>query len=752
MNTNTAQQTNIFDGLRFDSFKRLKLVMQNEANECGMACLTMIANYYGNGINLSQLRLDLNNDGQGVTLKTIIEQASRIGLSSRALKVPLEELNQLTRPAILHWNFSHFVVMYKVTRKGIYIADPALGKRFVSMKEVDQSFTGVALELSPNQDFTRVKPSIGLRLRDFARNAVGIKRQLAMLLGLSLILQLFAVAAPFYMQTVVDEVLIKADQALLTALAIGFALLLIIDTATQFIRERLMLVFSMRFSLFLSSSVFSHLLSLPIAYFMRRHMGDIVSRFSSVQQIRELITSGIITAILDGLMAIITLAVMLAYSVQLTLVVLAVVLVYSLLRWVFFYPVRRLNKETLHADAEQQSYFMQSIRAIRTLKLSDTTANSHAKWLNKFTTAMNKRIHLARWDIRFTTINKLLFGIENLVVIYLAAVLVLEQSLSVGMLFAFISYKTRFVDSMSSLISTWIDFKMMSVHLQRVSDIVMTKPELEKQMQARQSLNVAKAIKKNMLLEHADQHENQHENKSHSQHVDPHKLGNQVSTPHVQVRELAYRYGLDTPFVFENVSFRLNHGESLVIIGESGCGKSTLLNCLLGLFAVERGSITINGQSLLPQNRNAHGIAAVLQDDQLLSGSILENISQFDENINIERAVECAQIACIHDDIMRMTMQYQSTIGDMGDALSGGQKQRLLIARALYQQPQLLLLDEASSHLDIATEARLNHHLKQLSITKIMIAHRSETIATAQHIIKLSSKGVEYIQAQVQHS
>ncbi|WP_395345044.1 peptidase domain-containing ABC transporter [Ningiella sp. W23] len=724
--THSLNHRSALASLKFSSWRSVKLVMQNEANECGMACLTMIANYHGNGVNLSQLRLDLNNDGQGVNLKNIIDQAARIGLSSRALKVPLDELEKLQKPAILHWDFSHFVVLTKVTRKGIYIADPATGKRFVAMHEVNTSFTGVALELTPNQDFTRIKAETGLRIRDFAKNAVGIKRQLGLLLGLSLLLQLFAVLSPFYMQTVIDEVLIKADEALLTALAIGFALVLLIDTATGLLRERIMLTFSMRFSMFLSSSVFAHLLSLPVPYFIKRHMGDIVSRFDSVQHIRELISSGIVTAIIDGLMAIITLAVMLAYSPKLTLVVVIIVAIYAVIRWVLFYPIRRLNQEVLYADAEQQSYFMQSVRAIRTLKLGNTTASSHTKWLNKLSHAMNKRIALANWNIGFSTINKILFGIENLVVIYLAALLVMEQSLSVGMLFAFVSYKSRFVDAMASLIEKWIEFKMLSVHLQRVSDIVMTAPESTNQLAARQSIQVAQVASQKRL--------------STSQ-------TSSNSDIHLEVSKLAYRYGDDKAYVFENINFQLHAGQSLAITGQSGCGKSTLLNCLLGLLAPSQGKVLIRGQKITPDNRSAHGIAAVLQDDQLLSGSILENISQFDEQLDIERAVVCAQIACIHEDIMQMTMQYQSTIGDMGDALSGGQKQRLLIARALYLQPQILLLDEASSHLDIETERKLNQHLQQLNITKIMIAHRSETIASAQHIIELSPTGARVISA-----
>lgn len=345
--------------------------------------------------------------------------------------------------------------------------------------------------------------------------------------------------------------------------------------------------------------------------------------------------------------------------------------------------------------------------------------------MDKLIAAMNKRINLASWGIRFSIINKLLFGIENLVVIYLAALLVLEQNFTVGMLFAFVSYKSRFVSSMTSLIQKWIEFKMLSVHLERVSDIVLSEPELRAPLQAQQSSNIQQ--KANAQFPLATQNSD---------------------CMHIRVFELSFRYAQNKAPVFENVNFELAKGESLAIIGQSGCGKSTLLNCLLGLLSSDKGQIIINGQILNPENRNAHGIGAVLQDDQLLNGSILDNISQFDESLDLERVISCAHIACIHEDIMAMTMQYQSTIGDMGNALSGGQKQRILIARALYKQPNILLLDEASSHLDIATEKRLNQHLQQLNITKIMIAHRPQTIASAQHIIELSKHGVSDASAQ----
>jgi ATP-binding cassette subfamily B protein RaxB len=381
MNTSTLKTpTKIwFSKLRFSWRKKVPLTMQAEASECGIACLCMVSAYFGNSIALRQMRASMPASQQGLSMHQLIEYAQNLGFSSRAVKLELQDLVHLQRPAILHWNFTHFVVLTKVTRRFIYINDPALGERKLSWAETSKCFTGIALELSPNHRFVSTVKDKSLSLWDFARPIKGIKQQLGFLFILSLLIHVFSLAAPFYMQTVVDKVLITSSASLLLVLAMGFTLLLVIESFTEWLRETVLLRFSNAFNLHISSSVLAHLLSLPLVYFQRRHMGDLVSRFSSLQAVRDTLTQGLVSAFIDGLLSITTLVVMFLYSPQLALIVLAIVFIYSLGRWALFYPVKQLNQQILHSDAQQQSFFMQSIRAARTIKLANTSASTHAK-------------------------------------------------------------------------------------------------------------------------------------------------------------------------------------------------------------------------------------------------------------------------------------------------------------------------------------------------------------------------------------
>lgn len=717
----SAPTKNWLLGLRFSWQRKVPLVMQAEASECGIACLSMISAYFGNHIGLSHMRALLPASQQGLSMQQLISYAHTLGLGSRAIKLELSELPQLQLPAILHWNFSHFVVLTKVTRKRIYVNDPAAGERILQWPSVNTSFTGVALELCPNERFSPNSKSQSLSLWDFAKPIRGIKKQLGLLIGVSLLIQIFALASPFYMQTVVDKVLLSASQPLLLALALGFGLLLMIESATQYLREVVLLRFSTHFNLHISSSVLAHLLSLPLSYFQRRHMGDIVSRFGSLQPIRDTLTQGLVTALIDGILSMSTLVVMFMYSPQLALIVLAFVLVYSAGRWFLFHPVKQLNQQILHSDANQQSYFMQSIRAARTIKLANTAADTQAKWLNLFIDNTNQRIKLGQWNIGFSIVNKVLFGVENIVVIYVGATLVMSNQFSVGMLFAFMSYKSRFVGSTVSLIEKWIEYKIVNVHLTRIEDIVHHAPEVVNSVQQRLSLSAQTQL--SQLRE-----------------------GLSPGGAKITVNAIAFRYHNNQAWLFSQLSISVNPGDYIAIVGASGCGKTTLLHCLLGLVRPTKGHIQFNEHAFTAHTRHHQRIAAVMQDDQLLSGSIIENISQFSERIDTQRVISSAKLACIDSDIMRMTMQYQTLIGDMGDSLSGGQKQRILLARALYQQPQLLVLDEATSHLDVATEAKVCEHLKNLSTTIIMVAHRPHTIATANKVYALSESGLQQVE------
>lgn len=719
MSESIVQNPLWFSKLRFSWGRKMPMLMQSEASECGIACLTMITNFYGNNVLLRQMRSLLPASQQGLSLQQLIEYAQTLGLASRALKLELEELSQLQRPAILHWNFSHFVVLTKVTNKHVYISDPAVGERKLTWSNASKSFTGVALELTPNHNFTTTNKACTLTLWDFAKPIRGIKQHIGFLIGLSILIQVFALVSPFYMQTVIDKVLLSSSHSMLTVLAIGFGLLLLIENTTQWLREVVVLRFSNIFNLHISSSVLAHLLSLPLSYFQRRHMGDIVSRFGSLQPVREILTQGLVSALIDGLLSIITLLVLFLYSAKLAAIVLAIVTLYSLARWALFYPVKQLNQQILQSDAEQQSFFMQSIRAARTIKLANTSAKTQSKWLNYFVDNTNQRIRLGQWNIGFSIVNKLLFGFENIIVIYVAATLVMANEFSIGMMFAFMSYKTRFVGSCANLIEKWIEYKILGVHLERIEDIVHQPSEINL------SNDEQLAISAQSKLANA--------------------RGNIRTGAELKVDKLSFSYHSNQAPLFSQLNLSVSSGEVIAIVGVTGCGKTSLLHCLLGLIAPSKGNITFNRLKLSPQTRHQFRIAAVMQDDQLLTGSVIDNISQFAEQIDINKVIHVAKLACIDNDIMAMTMQYQTLIGDMGDSLSGGQKQRILLARALYLEPDLLVLDEATSHLDVNTEAQVCTNLKTLNTTIIMVAHRPQTIAIAEKVYTLSSTGLTEI-------
>ena len=715
--------------------KRVPVVLQSEAAECGLACMTMIAQYYSDKRDLNALRQTVSVSLRGTTLKDVMRIASDLGFQTRAIKIEMEHLAQLSCPAILHWNMNHFVVLTKVKGKTLTIHDPALGERKLTYSEASKYITGIALEVTPSDTFSPKKSAPRLGLSQFFTRTTGFKRNLLTLFALSIVLQLFALASPYYMQTVVDDVLIYNNDALLKALAIGFALLLIIETFTSGIRKFVILSVSSRLQLQMSASVFKHLLSLPLDYFDKRHIGDVVSRFGSLASIREFLTTGLVTALLDGLMAVITLAVMILYSPKLTLVVVAIMLAYLSVRLGLLPFIKRLTTERIALAALEQSHFMESVRAILPIRVYSQEVQRHGQWQNKLVATLNKDITLGKINIGSALTNQLLFGAENLVVVYIGASLVMEGTLSIGMLLAFMAYKARFISALDGVVNKLIELSMLGVHFNRLSDILLT-PSQQKPLSLKTKDDTFE--KQNVRFGNAD-----FPNSS-----TPNSLAPNVLTPDgasmsslldaktrpvaLKATALSYRYSETNAWVFKNLMFSVHSGEIVAITGDSGCGKSTMLKCLMGLYPVSEGNIEH------PSSTNPV-IASVLQEDTCLSGTIAQNICCFEEAPDLKKMVYVAQLACIHEEIMQMPMQYHSLVGDMGSSLSGGQKQRLLLARALYQEPDILFLDEASSHLDMENEAQINHHLKSLNMTRIIVAHRPQSIAMADKVYRLEN-------------
>ncbi|WP_084127950.1 peptidase domain-containing ABC transporter [Cellvibrio mixtus] len=705
--TNAAPPSRAEELLRFGRGPQLPVILQNELAECGLACLAMISCYYGYQCDLSSLRRRFSISAQGINLKQLLDMANRLHLAGRALRGDIDDLEQLQLPCILHWGMNHFVVLKEINRRGFLIHDPAQGERLISRDEIGKFFTGVALELNPTTEFKKAETRERLTLGHFWSRLVGLKRNLAHIVFLSLLLQIFMLITPFYLQTVVDDVILRHDQYLLLVLALGFGLLLLIQQGTNVLRDWVVLHLSMRLGMQMSANLFRHLIRLPMDYFSKRHMGDIVSRFGSLDNLRQLLTTGLVTALVDGVMASLTLIVLFIYSATLTWVVIGIVLCYALLRWFLYRPLHLLTEESIAARAKENSHFMESVRAIQTIKIFHRESDRQHYWQNYLAEAMNKDIRIARWNLGYQTAKGILFGIENILVIYLAADAVMGNIFSIGMLYAFISYKDRFVRAMDNLITQGIEFKMLGLHLNRLADIAFTPTDPV-----------------------AD---------NNTATITDHSTSETPIAGHIRVQNLSFRYGESEAPVFSGVNFEIQAGETVAIVGPSGCGKSTLIKCLMGLFTPTGGEIFIDGKPMqkLPQYRRQ--IAAVMQDDQLMSGDIAENIACFEQPIDLARVYHCAQLACIHEDILSMPMQYNTLVGDMGASLSGGQKQRVLLARALYRAPRILFMDEATSHLDTINEQQVNQHIRELMMTRVIVAHRPETVASAGRTIYLET-------------
>ena len=689
------------DKVAFGFSTKLPVVLQTEATECGLACLAMVAGYHRYQTDLNSLRRRFPVSLKGATLASLIQMASQLQLGTRPLKLDLDDMRKLKLPCILHWNFNHFVVLKEVGVKSVIIHDPGQGVRELPWNEVSASFTGVALEVWPSASFQPEKQRQRLHLRTLMGRVTGLVASLTQIMLLALALEVFALVSPFFMQWVIDDVIVSADRDLLTTLAIGFGLLMLMQQAVSTARSWVLLYMGTTLSVQWRANVFSHLIRLPVQYFEKRHLGDVVSRFGATDQIQHTLTTAFIEGILDGIMTVITLAMMFIYSPVLAGIAVVSMLLYAAGRWAWYRPLRHATEEQIVHGARQQSHFLETVRGVKTIKLFQRQDERRASWLALLIDQINAELRTQRMQLCYKLLNGLLFGIENLLIVWIGARLVLDGNFSVGVLIAFMAYKGQFDSRVSALIDKVFELKMLQLQGERLADIVL--------------------------------HEQEHSAGLHS-FADVAAL-----QPTIAVRGLRYRYGEQEPFVLDGIDFTLAAGESVAIVGPSGCGKTTLLNVLLGILPATDGEILVGGVPLdqLGLDPLRKMVGTVLQDDVLFAGSIADNISFFDPQAEHAWIVQCAELAAISFDINAMPMGYNTLVGDMGTILSGGQKQRVLLARALYKRPRILFLDEATSHLDIGKEQQVNQAVKTLNMTRIIIAHRPETIASASRVIVL---------------
>jgi ATP-binding cassette subfamily B protein RaxB len=676
----------------------------------------MIASAHGQHWHLIDLRHKFPQSLKGANLKQLIDHSLVLGFNARPVRLDLEELPQLRLPCILHWDLNHFVVLQKISGHKITLLDPALGVRVMSRTEVSQHFTGIALELTPQADFKTMPAPKAFPLSMLTGKLQGIGKSVLQILALALVLELFAIFMPMFNQAVVDDVLTSGDHELLSVLVAGFAIILLIQSALSYARSWWVMVLSQSVSIQWLGNVFAHLVKLPADWFSQRHLGDISSRFNAVHDIQRTLTQTTIESLLDGLMAIAALIMMFIYSPVLTWVVVSASALYALVRWISYSPFRHAASERLVLAGQEQSHFIETLRAMTPLKLFARENERRARWQSLMVEVMNRDFQTAKLNMGFNVARTLIFGLENLCVFWLGAKIILPSQtqdhsasvFTVGMLLAFISYKVQFTSRITALINQGIELKMLNLHRDRLADIVLTPPEQD----------------------------------TPQGNLPAHDLSHLPAS--LELRKVSFRYSEAEPWLLYNMDLCIQAGEHVAITGVSGCGKTTLLKILLGLLTPTHGTVLYGGVPVgqLGMSNVRRKIGVVMQEDALLTGSIADNIAFFDLAPQLQRIEACAQLAEIHNDIARMPMGYHTLIGELGSGLSGGQKQRLLLARALYAQPCVLALDEATSHLDMQSESAVSNTLSQLKLTRIVIAHRPETIARADRLINFSLPGL----------
>jgi len=682
--------------------RRVPRLLQTEAAECGLACVGMVAGFHGHHQSLASLRGRFPVSLKGATLATLIHVAGQLGLASRPVKAGLGALGKLKLPCILHWEFNHFVVLTDINARSATLIDPASGVRKCTISELSASYTGVALELWPTPDFQTANENKPVRLRELTGRVTGLGAAFSQVMLLALALEVLTVVQPFFLQWVVDHVLNTGDRDLLTTLALAFGLLMVMLQLTSVARSWMLMFMGTTLNLQWRSNVFTHLLRLPVGYFEKRHLGDIVSRFGAIDTIQRTVTTSFLEALLDGIVMVITLVLMFLYSPALAWIAVGAMALYGLARWSGYASLRYATEEHIIHAAKEQSHFLETVRGVKAIKLFQHQNDRRSRWLALLVNEINADLRVQKWALFFRTFNGLLFGLSSIAILWLGARLVLDGQFTVGALLAFIVYKTLFDKRVAALLDKFVEVKMLRLQGERLADIVRETPEAADEM--------------------------------------PRSDGAVTQSPAIEVRNLRFRYSPQEPYVLDDVSFRIEPGESVAITGPSGGGKTTLINILLGILTPTEGEVLVDGVPVRGMGAAAlrRMAGTVLQDDVLFAGSIGENISFFDPQYDPDRAAECAAIAAIHDDICAMPMGYNTLVGDMGTVLSGGQKQRVLLARALYKQPALLFLDEATSHLDITRERVVNVAIAKLNMTRVIVAHRPDTIAAAGREIALA--------------
>jgi len=695
---------NIFPALRkFASGRwsqRIPLVRQLSATDCGAAALAMALGYHGKQVPLAEVRQALGVGRNGTSAAALLRAGRLYGLRGRGVRAEISDLAALPAGSILFWEFSHYVVLEGAAGNTVNIVDPAGGRRKVPLEKFRRAFTGVALIFEPSQEFTpeKAKPerAWGLIKQVFERKGL-----LARILSISAIIQILSAAMPLLTGVLIDRVVPRRDYSLLLILAAAYLVFQIFYTLAGFIRAHLLLYLQTHVEASFTLRFLDHLIELPYSFFQQRTAGDLMMRLGSNSSIKEILTSTTLSTLMDGFMVSLYLVLLMLVNVPLTLLVIAIAAMRTLLVVLMRHKQRELLAENLENTARSQTYQVEMLSGMETLKAMGLEHRAAENWSNLFVDGLNISVQRGKLDAIFNALQTGLMTASTLAVMFYGTYLVLQGTFTLGTMMAFSALAASFFGPLTNLISAGVQFQMLESYLERINDVINTAPE-----QIPGTVAFAGQLGGGIALEN-----------------------------------VSFRYAKSDPLILEDICANVRPGTRVALAGRTGSGKSTLARLMAGLYEPSSGRILFDGRDLktldLRSVRNQLGI--VTQDTQLFGGTVRQNIALADPQMGLDRVIQAAKLACIHDDIIAMPMGYETILADRGLSLSGGQRQRLSLARALACRPAILVLDEATSHLDAVTEKLVNENLASLSCTRVVIAHRLSTIRDADLILILEA-------------
>ncbi|EQB7292928.1 peptidase domain-containing ABC transporter (plasmid) [Escherichia albertii] len=687
--------------LSFSIKKNFPFFYQNADKDCALACIKMLASYYKKEHLLNCLSQQAHNKKTFWSVNDILSALRTLGMNPRPVRLELDEINSLSIPSVLHWNMNHFVLLVGKKKNKLIIHDPEKGIRHLSLKELSSSFTGVAVEVYNDKIISEKKTSIkDNKVMHYFFMAISLGRKNFIYLFILILLsEIISITLPQITQLVLDNVIINSDYQLLLTAVTFYLFLHVINTGILATRDWLIIWLNANINAQWGINFYNRLVLLKRNYFSSRSTGDILSRFSSLEYIRNVIISKTTTSLLDFFMAIGSLIIMLTYSLNLTFIVIFSTGIYFLLKILYFGSVKHFNLGTIRIKAQQQSSLIEAVKYNQTIKLYFDEYMSAGKYVGELIEGVNVKTQIDILNIIFSASNRILTALKNICILYFGGVFVIKTSFTIGMLVAFITYSEQFSRRVTSLIDFFVQIGITRLHVSRVSDISDADYETI-------SADMPKRISSPLQVEF-----------------------NNVSVKHPD-KQIN---------ILNRINFKIMPGETVILKGISGCGKTTLLNAILGLIDVSSGHISITENGMKKSCIDARKMTgAVLQGDSLLNGTVIYNIT-FNDSSPSRDVIDLTKMIGVHDVIKSLPMGYHTQISDSDHILSAGQKQKILLARAMYRKPQLLILDEATSNLDIDSEYQISQAILSLNCTKIIVSHKEKSFFMADKVITIKN-------------